>query len=116
MMTIESVGIETLIQTFGFPVALVIVLGLVVVKLYDRTQTNTEKREEKLIIALEDVNKNNTRLLEVSTELTDVNKQLVETNKKLTEELSVKISNIDILLKESNNTMKEIAQSLEKKA
>ena len=115
-MAMESVGIETLIQTFGFPVALVIVLGYVIIKLYDRTQTNTEKREEKLIIALNEANNNGKELLEVSSRITEVNKELVETNKKLTEELSIKISSIDEMIKESNITMKEIAQSLEKKA
>lgn len=70
--------IATLIQSLGFPVACVIALGWFMVKKDDREQTQQEKREDKIMEQLAEVNITNKLILEANREILETNRLLME--------------------------------------
>lgn len=72
--------IQTIISTFGFPIACVIGCAWFILKMYNDNKKANEEREEKLYSTLIEVNA--------------TNKAISETNKRLVEEFNKTIGDI----------------------
>ena len=69
-----------LLQSVGFPIACVAVLGCYVAKVQNENRTDTKEREERLLNHLE--------------ELSQTNKALLETNAVLAKDINTKLDQI----------------------
>ena len=69
-----------LLQSVGFPIACVAVLGCYVAKVQNENRTDTKEREERLLSHLE--------------ELSQTNKALLETNAVLAKDINTKLDQI----------------------
>ena len=69
-----------LLQTFGFPVACVVVLGFYIAKVQNESRTDSKEREEKLLLQL--------------GEMSATNRTLLETNAVLAKEINAKLDRL----------------------
>jgi len=69
-----------ILQSFGFPVACVIVLGAYVAKVQNESRADSKEREEKLLVQL--------------GEMSATNKMLLETNAVLAKDINTKLDQI----------------------
>ena len=69
-----------LLQTFGFPVACVVVLGFYIAKVQNESRADSKEREEKLLLQL--------------GEMSATNRTLLETNAVLAKEINAKLDRL----------------------
>lgn len=69
-----------LLQTFGFPVACVVVLGFYIAKVQNESREDSKEREEKLLLQL--------------GEMSATNRTLLETNAVLAKEINAKLDRL----------------------
>ena len=69
-----------LLQTFGFPVACVVVLGFYIAKVQNESRSDSKEREEKLLLQL--------------GEMSATNRTLLETNAVLAKEINAKLDRL----------------------
>lgn len=70
--------ITGLVSNLGFPIVCVGALGFFMYKAWMKSQTQNEKREEKLLIAINTTNELNRDLSNTNEKVTAINEKLVE--------------------------------------